>query len=84
MTLPAKEHAVFIATSSGTLRHLTPPPQANAILTTPGDGDVAASDVALEVSSLRCAIFMPSPSIMSTFFATPKESAQSLFSAIEE
>ena len=52
ITLPAKEHAVLIAISSGTLKHLTLA-LANAILTTPGDRDVAASDVALEVSFLR-------------------------------
>jgi hypothetical protein len=84
ITLPAKEHAVLIVISSGTLRHLTPPPQVNAIFTTPGDGDVAASDVALEVSFFRCAIFTPSSVIMSTPSVTPKVSAQSPFNAIEE
>ena len=83
ITLPAKEHAVLIVISSGTLKHLTLV-LANAILTTPGDGDVAASDVALEVSFLRCAIFTPSSITMSTSSGMPKESAQPLFSAIEE
>ena len=63
---------------------MTLPPQVNAILTTPGDGDVAASDVALEVSFFRCAIFTPSSVVMSTSFVTPKDPAQSSFSAIEQ
>jgi len=83
ITLPAKEHAVLIVISSGTLKHLTLP-LANTILTTPGDGDVAASDVALEVSFSRCAIFTPSSITMSTSSGTPTEPAQSLFSAVEE
>jgi len=83
ITLPAKEHAVLIVIPSGTLRHLTLA-LANAILTTPGDGDVAASDVALEVSFLRCAIFTPSSITTSTSSGSLQEPSQSLFSAIEE
>ena len=84
ITLPAKEHAALIVISSGMLKHLTLPPLANAILTTPTDGDVAANDVALEVSFLMCAIFTPSPSVTISASETPKEPAQLLLSAIEE
>jgi hypothetical protein len=85
VTLPAKEHATLIVISSGILKHLTLSPLANAILTTPGDGDVAANDVALEVSFLICAIFTPSCSVaISISSETPKEPAQLLLSAIEE